>query len=129
MHGKSPSRLRPKTTLEPEEILARLIAFGLWPLPLDPVAIATSAKRSVAWALDAYVRYWHLADIDSEAEHVRLVGESGHPKHTPKCLFLTQSGHLPPPGTPLRYFDGSGFGKVHEPFRTSSRVPKAPSPS
>jgi hypothetical protein len=25
------------------------------------------------------VRYWHLADIDADAEHVRSWGLSGHP--------------------------------------------------
>ncbi len=24
------------------------------------------------------VRFWHLADIDFDAQHVRLLGESGH---------------------------------------------------
>ena len=47
------------------------------------------------------VRYWHLADILTDAFNVRFWGESGHDFLRYERPLLTQSGHSagPPMGT------------------------------
>jgi hypothetical protein len=39
------------------------------------------------------VCFWHLADINVRAEHVRFRGQSGHSQIAIQCPLMTLSGH------------------------------------
>ena len=45
---------------------------------VDPSGSGADKLRSSRLA-ETNVRYWHKADIDLDAEHVRFRGQSGHP--------------------------------------------------
>ena len=45
------------------------------------------------WSNKADGRYWHLVDIDYDAEHVRSGTESGHPRSARPGPLLTHSPH------------------------------------
>ena len=48
------------------------------------------ARRSKA---EANVRYWHIADIDADDEHVRFERNNGHDADVTRCLLMTQIRH------------------------------------
>ena len=53
--------------------------------PLEPLYdkagnSTTSKRRAERYGLSREVRYWHLADIDADAEHVRSGGRADIPR-------------------------------------------------
>src|SRR5262245_50171363 len=60
-----------------------------------PTSCASGASGFMASHLSrsaVHVRFWHLADIDSDPRHFRSRWESGHPDLAGERLLMTQSG-------------------------------------
>src|SRR6516225_6806897 len=54
-------------------------------------SISTATHRAVVRQAD--VHFWHLADIDADAQHVRFWGTKLTSLSRSQCLLMTQSGH------------------------------------